>query len=113
LPLVIRRYLNTKKVKIYLTGSSAKMLSKEIATSLRGRAITAEVWPYNFYEYLSAKRHKSPDKTLSRIQQDEFGIQLRHFLEEGGFPEVINKPKVTSTRILQDYVSVVTYRDIV
>ena len=112
-PLVIRRFLNTKNVKIYLSGSSAKMLSKEIATSLRGREITVEVWPYSFYEYLEAKGHKKPENKLSRIEQDKFGSQLRHFLEEGGFPEVTNKPKVTRTRILQDYVSVVTYRDIV
>lgn len=112
-PLVIRRYLNTKKAKIYLSGSSAKMLSKEIATSLRGRAITVEIWPYSFYEYLTAKGQKKPEKALSRLESDRLGNILRLFLEEGGFPEVVNKPKITATRILQDYVSVVTYRDIV
>lgn len=112
-PLVVRRFLNTKKTRIYLSGSSAKMLSKEIATSLRGRAIAVEVWPYSFYEYLTAKGQKKPEKNLSRFERDQFNKILCQFLEEGGFPEVVNKPKVTQTRILQDYVSVVTYRDIV
>src|SRR3989304_5586530 len=53
--LVIRRYYDTKKVQIYLSGSSAKLLSKEIATSLRGRSITTEVWPFSFHEYLRAQ----------------------------------------------------------
>jgi predicted AAA+ superfamily ATPase len=112
-PLVIRRFLNTKKTKIYLSGSSAKMLSKEIATSLRGRALTVEIWPYSFYEYLAATGQKKPEKRLSRSENDRFSKILCQFLDEGGFPEAVNKPKVTWTRILQDYVSVVTYRDIV
>jgi predicted AAA+ superfamily ATPase len=51
-PLVVRRLLDTKEVDIYITGSSAKLLSKEIATSLRGRSSSIEIQPYNFQEYL-------------------------------------------------------------
>jgi predicted AAA+ superfamily ATPase len=112
-PLVIRRFLNTKNVRIYLSGSSAKMLSKEIATSLRGRALTVEIWPYSFYEYLRAKGESGPEKVMSRPELDKYRHELRHFLDEGGFPEVVGKSQLTRTRILQDYVSVVTYRDIV
>lgn len=112
-PLVIRRYLNTKNVKIYLSGSSAKMLSKEIATSLRGRSISVEVWPYSFFEYLEAKNKKRPDAKLSRLELDQYRELLSLYLNEGGFPEVVNKPRLRWTRILQDYVSVVTYRDII
>lgn len=112
-PLVIRRYLNTKNVKIYLSGSSAKMLSKEIATELRGRALTVEIWPYSFNEYLLAKGEIRPNKTMSRMEEDHYCKLLSDYLTEGGFPEVVNKPKLRWSRILQDYVSVVTYRDII
>jgi hypothetical protein len=51
-PLVIRRFFDSKNVQIYLTGSSAKLLSKEISTSLRGRSISVDVWPFSFFEFL-------------------------------------------------------------
>jgi hypothetical protein len=111
--LVIRRYLNTKNVRIYLSGSSAKLLSKEIATSLRGRSLPVEIWPFSFQEYLSSKGEKSWKKYLSRGEKDVYGQYLRDYLTEGGLPEVVGKPQITWMRILQDYVSVVTYRDII
>lgn len=48
----IRRLLDTEEMQIYLTGSSAKLLSKEIATSLRGRTLVREVFPFSFEEFL-------------------------------------------------------------
>ena len=47
-PMVIRRLHDTKNAEIFLTGSSAKLLSKEIATNLRGRSLAIEIWPYSF-----------------------------------------------------------------
>lgn len=84
--LVIRRYLDTKKIKIYLTGSSAKLLSKEIATSLRGRAITKEIWPFNFTEYMLAKQISFP-KTLGKKNLDKLIFLLKDYINKGGFPE--------------------------
>ena len=52
--LVVRRFFDSKNVQIYLTGSSAKLLSKEINTTLRGRSLATEIFPYSFGEYLSA-----------------------------------------------------------
>lgn len=89
--LVIRRYLNTKNVRIYLSGSSAKLLSKEIATSLRGRSLPVEIWPFSFQEYLSSKGEKSWKKYLSRGEKDVYGQYLRDYLTEGGLPEVVGK----------------------
>ena len=47
-PVVLRRILDTKNIQIYVTGSSAKLLSKEIATSLRGRSLAIEILPYSY-----------------------------------------------------------------
>ena len=62
--ITIRHFLDTKKVNIKLTGSSAKLLSKEIATSLRGRSIATEMWPFSFKEYLIAQKIEPPKKTF-------------------------------------------------
>lgn len=101
-PVVIRRYFDTKKIQIYLTGSSAKLLSKEIATSLRGRSIATEVWPFSFQEYLEAKKIAIPNI-------EDLGL----YLEQGGFPETVLLQHPERMRILQDYVSVVIFRDII
>lgn len=111
--MVVRRFLNTKKVKIYLTGSSAKLLSKEIATSMRGRALTVEIWPYSFKEYLFAYHEKWHQKPLGKQIRDKYLKKLKEYILEGGFPEVVNQPQMRWRRLLQDYVEVVTYRDIV
>ncbi|MCD6539710.1 MAG: AAA family ATPase, partial [Candidatus Omnitrophica bacterium] len=48
----IRRIYDTVTKNIFVTGSNSKLLSREIATSLRGRTITYEVFPLSFREYL-------------------------------------------------------------
>lgn len=112
--IVIRRYFDTKKVKIYLTGSSAKLLSKEIATSLRGRSIATEVWPFSFGEFLDAKKILQPDDQLfGRRSLDKLREWLGIYLDQGGFPETVFLDKSDGMRVLQDYVSVVIFRDII
>jgi uncharacterized protein len=64
-PTVIRRLHDTKNAEIFLTGSSAKLLSKEIASSLRGRSLAIEIWPYSFNEFIKAKKI-SIDRSLYR-----------------------------------------------
>ena len=48
----VRRIYDDLNAQIFVTGSSSKLLSKEIASSLRGRSITYEVFPLSFKEYL-------------------------------------------------------------
>lgn len=111
---VMRRYLNTKKMKIYLTGSSAKLLSKEIATSLRGRSMATEIWPFSFTEYLKAKELVLP-RTYGQKNLDKLKSWLKTYIKEGGFPEVILSDREIGEQryILQDYVNSVVLRDIV
>lgn len=110
----IRRLLDTENVHICLTGSSAKLLSREIATSLRGRSIATEIFPFS---YLEALEHADID-TGGGIRP---GAKKRALLEnrllayllEGGFPEVQNIDAGYRVRILQDYLDVVILRDVV
>ena len=48
----IRRIHDSERVQINLTGSSSKLSSKEIATALRGRTLTYEIFPFSFAEHL-------------------------------------------------------------
>lgn len=108
----IRRLHDTKEVDIYLTGSSAKLLSKEIATELRGRSVAFEMWPFSFKEYLFAKG-KEKREPQSRIDLDHQKKQLENYLLVGGFPEITVLALQEKNRILQDYVDVVIYKDII
>lgn len=112
-PLVIRRFFDTKKVSIYLTGSSAKLLSSEIATSLRGRAMSIEIWPFSFKEYLMSQRFGELPRLIAKKTKDQLLAALAQYLQVGGFPEVVSLDFSNRNRILQDYVDVVVFRDII
>lgn len=111
--LVVRRFHNSKKVRIYLSGSSAKMLSKEIPTSLRGRSIATEVWPFSFKEFLTATDVTIPKRIAGKKTQDMLLQALYRYFEIGGFPGITHESKSNRTLILQEYVDVVIYRDII
>ncbi len=112
-PILIRRYFDSKQVEIFLTGSSAKLLSKEIATSLRGRSLATEVWPYDFHEYMAAKKIQIETTVYGAKTRDKLMLAFRQYLESGGFPEVVSYDQSTREQTLQDYVTIVIYRDIV
>lgn len=107
---VIRRIFDTKKVRIFITGSSAKMLSREISTSLRGRSLNTEMWPLEFSEFPS---RVSYPVDMSRKEMDQFSYDFDNYINTGGFPEVISYDPETRVRVLQDYVEIVVFRDIV
>jgi uncharacterized protein len=117
--LVIRRFFDSKNVELYLTGSSAKLLSKEINSSLRGRSLATEVWPFSFSEFLTANNIKHPEtKLLSKQSLDVYKKHLNKYLFVGGFPEIndlwdAEETQSVHTELLQNYVSVVLLRDII
>lgn len=110
----VRRLLDTENVHIILTGSSAKLLSKEIATALRGRTISTEIFPYSFQEILS---FENPSINLSNkpgaSKKAILDNRIRQYLQEGGFPEVLNLEQEYRIKILQGYVDIVTLRDVI
>lgn len=91
-PLVIRRLLDTKNIEIYITGSSAKMLSKEIATSLRGRSLSMEIQPYDFKEFLASRNIPMPSKPFGKKILDSYRMHLLEFFKVGGFPGIQTLP---------------------
>ena len=110
---VVRRFFDTKKVQIYLTGSSAKLLSKEIATSLRGRSLSIEVWPFNFQEYLNAHQFNISTESMGKRTVDMLREQLLCYFERGGFPGVQTLNQHEWRDSLQSYVDTVILRDVI
>lgn len=108
----VRRVYDTISNNIYVTGSSAKLLSKEIATSLRGRTISYEIYPLSFKEYLLFNKVDSKDfystKGKAKIQG-----KFKDYLFKGGFPETIFYDDSLRLKILQNYFEVMLYRDII
>jgi predicted AAA+ superfamily ATPase len=60
--------LDQEKMQIYVTGSSAKILAKEIASSLRGRTLVQEVFPFSFGEYLKKFEVRIPKQRGRRAE---------------------------------------------
>jgi hypothetical protein len=106
----VRRLYDTVTRNIYLTGSNARFLSSEIATSLRGRTVSYEVLPLSFREYLRF-RNVAADAGTTRAQA-LVRRELGRFLTVGGFPEVIGYEEEFRNRVLQEYFNVMIYRDL-
>jgi len=112
-PLVLRRILDTKNIQIYVTGSSAKLLSKEIATSLRGRSLAIEILPYSYMEYLAAHDLDLPAKPFGKKMLDHQQTYLLQYFQTGGFPGIQSMPPNEQLETLQNYVETVVFRDII
>ena len=106
----IRRLYDTITKNIFITGSSSKLLSKEIAASLRGRTITFEVYPLSFKEYLKFKNVELD--SYSTKGKAKLISNLNNFILKGGFPEVINMEKELYEKSLESYFEVMIYRDV-
>ena len=86
------RRMADSKYHICLTGSNAKMLSKEIMTTLGGRFIQKDIYPFSFREYLDALNIPYGKNNL--LDTDSRAFFFRHYdeyLMNGGMPETINK----------------------
>lgn len=110
----VRRILDRGGLQVVVTGSSAKLLSREIATSLRGRSLATEVLPFALDEVLAHRGLHVPTR-WPPAEADRARLQSAadRYLEEGGFPEVVDLPEAERRRVLLDYVDVVLLRDIV
>ncbi|HAT12108.1 MAG TPA: ATPase, partial [Planctomycetes bacterium] len=87
---VARRIIDQEKIDLFLSGSSAHLLSSEIATSMRGRALPTTVYPFSFRETLrhAGQEPAKPWNRLPKAERSDLDARLRHYLLAGGFPEV-------------------------
>jgi predicted AAA+ superfamily ATPase len=111
--IFVRRLYDKGNLKLFLTGSSSKMLSKELATSLRGRTLAFYLFPLDFQEYLTFKGIELVRDFEYSKQRFELKKLFEEYLYEGGFPEVVLEIPALRKRILQDYFEMMIYRDLV
>ncbi len=110
----VRRLHNQNKYKIILSGSSSKLLSKEIATELRGRYRSVFVTPFSFPEFLHLRGFVINPATEFTSKKGELLKIFLEYLSYGGYPEII-KESVSSEKKQKaaSYYETVFYRDLV
>lgn len=110
--LFIIRVFKSYCKNIFISGSNAKMLSQEIATTLRGWSIEEETYPLSFKEYCQFTNTKTQhlteqETTRLRLKWDEYCI-------ESAFPEIVLiELKSLRDRKLQGYFDAMLFRDLV
>lgn len=111
--LFIRRLYDTENCFLFLTGSSSQLLSKEIATSLRGRTITFELFPLSFREFVQW-RGIEVTKNISSAKKVEIIHAFHHYTESSALPElIIEKDNSLHHAILHEYINMVVYKDLI
>jgi len=109
----VRRLLATQRRHLAVTGSSARLLSREIATSLRGRAISTELLPFSFGEVLTNRGIAIPERwPTAGAQRSKLQHAFESFLDIGGFPEVQRYSPEARRRTLQSYLEIAVLRDV-
>lgn len=106
---VRRMYENN--FKFFITGSNARLLSKELATLLTGRHLQVSLFPFSFREFLRFRKFEFKREDMHLTERR--ALILKHFseyLKKGGFPEYL---KYGQIEILQEYFNDIIHRDIV
>ena len=107
----IRRVYDSLTKNIFITGSNCRFLSSDIATSLRGRTVSFEVFPLSFREYL--RFHNIDIDIYSSKSLAKINNYMLRFLKNGGFPEVVIYDDNMRAKVLQEYFNVMIYRDLI
>lgn len=109
----VRRVLDTEKVELLLSGSSAKLLSREVSTALRGRGVEVLMHPFSFREALRHRGMEPADAPWDGAERSRLDAALREYLQVGGFPEAQALGEFDRVRLLRGYVDVMTLRDVI
>lgn len=87
-------------IKVFISGSSSKLLSKEVATSMRGRNLSYNIFPLSFKEFLIFREIKT-QKVYSSEEKARLFKNLQEHINLGGYPEAVLFPDEKET-ILRD-----------
>jgi len=111
----VRRLLDSEQIDLFVSGSSARLLSREVASSMRGRALEVLVHPFSLREAL---RHADvepnrPLVALPKAGRSALEKALRDYLGRGGFPEAQGAVERDRGALLRSYVDVALLRDVI
>lgn len=103
------------KIKIIVSGSSSKIIRKDIATILTGRHISIKVFPLSFLEFLQFKNINFTKEDLYSLKKQAIiKSLLREYIKFGAFPEVaLNSNNQIKVDLLREYYDDILYKDIV
>ena len=111
----VRRLLDEQRAEVFVSGSSADLLSREIASSLRGRAWPVLIHPFSFEESCRHRGTPLPEHGAIRSRQERQRLEraFTGWLHTGGFPEAQGLDAPSRHQLLRDYVDVAVLRDVV
>lgn len=105
----VRRLYN-EGCKVIITGSNARMLSRELGTHLTGRYISVEIYPFSFVEYLKLINiHPVQADFYTTAGRSNLLVQFRNYIENGGFPKYL---QTHSSRYLSSLYESIIFRDV-
>ncbi len=107
----VRRLHDTEDISIFVTGSSSDLLQRDLSAAMRGRSITLDVFPLSFREFLRFRGIVPRDHDAN--SENEVRAALAEFLRWGGFPEVVVAAPELRPLILDEYASLMLWRDLV
>lgn len=97
--------------KFFITGSNARVLSKELATLLTGRHLQISLYPFSFKEFLSFNKINLKKEDIYLTEKRAIITKyFNEYLDKGGFPEFL---KYNRIEILQEYFNDIIQRDVV
>jgi predicted AAA+ superfamily ATPase len=111
----VRRVLDTEQVELVVSGSSARMLSREVHSSLRGRGTETVIRPFSFREFLRHRGEEPATEPRRWAAEQRSLVEMRfgEYLLEGGFPEAQALTPALRFELLQGYVDTVLFRDVI
>lgn len=105
----VRRLYN-EGCKVIITGSNARMLSRELGTHLTGRYISVEIYPFSFVEYLKLINvHPVQADFYTTAGRSNLLVQFKNYIEDGGFPKYL---QTHSSRYLSSLYESIIFRDV-
>lgn len=103
----IRKLIDFQKYKIIITGSSAKLLSSELSTSLTGRCLESKIWPLSITEVFDFRKE-------STLNSDSIMRLFVEYQNWGALPEIVlTKDSELKEKILKQYLSDILNKDVV
>jgi len=104
--------LHVQGYRIYVSGSNANLISREIATYLKGRSLETTIYPFSFTEFLQLKNVEIQPKDYF-INKPEILNLFDEYLQFGGFPEVIKVSHDDKRTIAKNIYNLLFYKDLV
>ncbi|MBE0433997.1 ATP-binding protein [candidate division WOR-3 bacterium] len=111
----LRRIYDTENIRIFVSGSSSKMSSREIPTELRGRFLEIKIFPLSLKEFLHFKQLDFDYKTIDYLAKDKAKLlkALSEYVKYGGLPEIVLAEEEKKSEIAHSYFQTVIRQDII